>query len=169
MALSLLDQLYRSLILDHSANPHHFGQLDHKTHEMQLLNPTCGDAVTVEIKVNDQDRIEAIAFNGQGCTISIASASLMTDLMVDKTVPEALDRVKAFTQLVGGATDSSTEEYSPDQIKDLLGDCAILAGVKQFPARYKCAILSWRALEFGLKEDSQDTLLDQDGITRKEV
>lgn len=169
MALSLLDQLYRTLILEHSANPHHYGQLDHKTHEMQLLNPSCGDRVTVELQVDDQDIIKDIAFNGQGCTISIASASLMSDLMLNKTIPQALERVQAFTQLVGGALDPKAQSFSQDQLDKLLQDCAILRGVKQFPARYKCAILSWRALEFGLKEDSQEDLLDQDGITRKEV
>ncbi|MGF3142097.1 Fe-S cluster assembly sulfur transfer protein SufU [Facklamia sp. P12945] len=167
MALSRLDQLYRTIVLDHSSNPHHRGHLEKPTHQMQLLNPTCGDAITVDMIVKD-NQIEQIAFNGEGCTISISSASMMTDLMIGKTVDEAIQLVHDFNQLVGGTIGNDEEEKDEAELRKQLKDAAILAGVKNFPARYKCAILSWRAVEYGLDQNRNEQLLHQDGIERKE-
>lgn len=167
MALSRLDQLYRTIVLDHSANPHHHGHLSQPTHQMQLLNPSCGDAITVDLKVID-GIIQEIAFNGEGCTISISSASMMTDLMLGKSVEEAIQLVHDFNQLVGGPLQEGERVKDEKELQQQLKDAAILAGVKKFPARYKCAILSWRAVEYGLNQHSDDQILKQDGIERKE-
>lgn len=167
MALSRLDQLYRTMVLDHSNKPHHHGHLDQPTHQMQLLNPTCGDAITVDLLVKE-NKIQDIAFNGEGCTISIASASLMTDLMIGKTIDQAIQLVHDFNQLVGGPLAEDEEAKEPSELQKQLQDAAILAGVKKFPARYKCAILSWRAVEYGLNQDQDTDILQQDGIERKE-
>lgn len=142
MGLSKLDQLYRQVILDHSQNPHHYGTLDESTRTIELNNPTCGDVIQLHFLI-EGNRITDIRFSGHGCTISKASASMMTDLMVGKTLEEALQLEKQFSLLVQGEEVQDVEE---------LGDAILLSGVAKFPARIKCATLSWKALEKALAE-----------------
>ncbi|MER2041950.1 MAG: Fe-S cluster assembly sulfur transfer protein SufU [Desemzia incerta] len=142
MGLSKLDQLYRQVILDHSQHPHHYGTLDESTHTIELNNPTCGDVIQLHFLI-EGNRITDIRFSGHGCTISKASASMMTDLMVGKTLEEALQLEKQFSLLVQGEEVQDVEE---------LGDAILLSGVAKFPARIKCATLSWKALEKALSE-----------------
>lgn len=142
MGLSKLDQLYRQVILDHSQNPHHYGKLDESTRTIELNNPTCGDVIQLHFLI-EGNRITDIRFSGHGCTISKASASMMTDLMVGKTLEEALQLEKQFSLLVQGEEMKDVEE---------LGDAILLSGVAKFPARIKCATLSWKALEKALAE-----------------
>ncbi|MGE7366417.1 Fe-S cluster assembly sulfur transfer protein SufU [Desemzia incerta] len=142
MGLSKLDQLYRQVILDHSQNPHHYGKLDESTRTIELNNPTCGDVIQLHFLI-EGNRITDIRFSGHGCTISKASASMMTDLMVGKTLEEALQLEKQFSLLVQGEEVQDVEE---------LGDAILLSGVAKFPARIKCATLSWKALEKALAE-----------------
>lgn len=142
MGLSKLDQLYRQVILDHSQNPHHYGKLDESTRTIELNNPTCGDVIQLHFLI-EGNRITDIRFSGHGCTISKASASMMTDLMVGKTLEEALQLEKQFSLLVQGEEVQDVEE---------LGDAILLSGVAKFPARIKCATLSWKALEKALSE-----------------
>ncbi|MFD1319425.1 Fe-S cluster assembly sulfur transfer protein SufU [Loigolactobacillus zhaoyuanensis] len=141
MALSKLDNLYRQVILDHSAHPHHHGHLQKATNEIELRNPTCGDVLQLEIALTD-NKISDIAFSGDGCTISQASASMMTDAVIGKTPAEAEQMVQAFSTMVIGDR--------PDQDLSILGDASILKGVAQFPARIKCATLAWKALNNAL-------------------
>ncbi|WP_125767781.1 Fe-S cluster assembly sulfur transfer protein SufU [Companilactobacillus furfuricola] len=139
MALSKLDNLYRQVILDHSAHPHHHGQLDDSTNQIELKNPTCGDVLQLDVKVED-NKITDIAFSGYGCTISQASASMMTDAVLNKDVSVAEDMVEDFSNMIlGEKTDTG-----------ILQDAAILKGVSQFPARIKCATLAWKALHKAL-------------------
>lgn len=139
MALSKLDNLYRQVILDHSAHPHHHGELNDSTNEIELKNPTCGDVLQLDVKVED-NKIKDIAFSGYGCTISQASASMMTDAVMNKDVSVAEDMVEDFSNMIlGEKTDT-----------DILQDAAILKGVSQFPARIKCATLAWKALHKAL-------------------
>lgn len=142
MALTKLDQLYRQVILDHSSHPHHHGKLADATNQIELLNPTCGDVLQLQLVVKDQ-LIKDIRFDGSGCTISQASASMMTDAVIGKTVSEALALADQFSLLVQGKDVPKLEE---------LGDAALLNGVAKFPARIKCATLSWKALEKALVE-----------------
>ncbi|KRL14252.1 MAG: Fe-S cluster assembly sulfur transfer protein SufU [Schleiferilactobacillus perolens] len=147
-----LRMLYRQVILDHSQHPHHHGTLSDGSHEQQLENPTCGDVITVQVRLGeDGTHIQDIAFNGSGCTISQASASMMTDVVQGKTIDQARDAVYLFSQMITG--DKTTKEM--DQV---LGDAALLAGVRAFPARIKCATLAWKALDQALpgfpKEDN---------------
>ncbi len=142
MGQSKLDQLYRQVILDHSQNPHHYGKLDESTRTIELNNPTCGDVIQLHFLI-EGNRITDIRFSGHGCTISKASASMMTDLMVGKTLEEALQLEKQFSLLVQGEEVQDVEE---------LGDAILLSGVAKFPARIKCATLSWKALEKALSE-----------------
>ncbi|MFC5631729.1 MULTISPECIES: Fe-S cluster assembly sulfur transfer protein SufU [Streptococcus] len=135
MALSRLDSLYMAVVADHSKSPHHHGVLE-GVEAIQLNNPTCGDVIALTVKF-DGDVIEDIAFAGEGCTISTASSSMMTDAVIGKTKAEALDMAELFSQMVQGQTD--------DRQKDL-GDAAFMAGVSKFPQRIKCATLAWNAL-----------------------
>ncbi|MBM7709050.1 Fe-S cluster assembly sulfur transfer protein SufU [Enterococcus lemanii] len=136
MALSRLDQLYRQVILDHSSHPHHHGNLADSSQKVELHNPTCGDVVTVEVKLKDEI-IEDIAFSGHGCSISTASASMMTDAVIGKTLAEASQLSELFSDLVQGKDVDATA----------LEDGAMLSGVAKFPARIKCATLAWKALD----------------------
>ncbi|MCO6017116.1 SUF system NifU family Fe-S cluster assembly protein [Carnobacterium divergens] len=148
MALSRLDNLYRQVILDHSSHPHHHGILDASTNQIELNNPTCGDVIQIQLVV-EQDIVKDIRFSGSGCSISTASASMMTDAVIGKTREEALALVDDFSKLVLGE-----ELTNPDA----LGDAQMLSGVAKFPARIKCATLGWKALEKALTEGNQTEL-----------
>ncbi|STP29407.1 Fe-S cluster assembly sulfur transfer protein SufU [Enterococcus durans] len=147
MALSKLDNLYRQVILDHSSHPHHRGTLSASTSKIELNNPTCGDVIELQIEV-DEGIIKNIAFDGSGCSISTASASMMTDAVIGKSVEEAEKLAVDFLQLVQGKDVADL---------DKLGDAAMLSGVAKFPARIKCATLGWKALGKAMEEDGTAT------------
>lgn len=134
MALSKLDNLYRQVILDHSSHPHHRGTLTESTSRIELNNPTCGDVIELQVEVKE-GIIKNIAFNGNGCSISTASASMMTDAVMGKSVEEAQQLITDFSQLVQGKDVKAIDQ---------LGDAAMLSGVAKFPARIKCATLGWK-------------------------
>jgi len=146
MGLSKLSSLYREVILDHADHPHHKQELTASTKNITLKNPTCGDVINLEINLNDDDIIEDIGFTGDGCTISQSSASMMTDAVLGKSKEEALKMAKTFSDMVMG-----TEHPQVDL--DELEDAAILSSIMSFPARIKCATLSWWALQRALLND----------------
>jgi SUF system FeS assembly protein, NifU family len=148
MGLSKLDNLYRQVILDHSENPHHHGELNSSTNEIELKNPTCGDVLKLELVVKD-GIIKDIAFSGYGCTISQASASMMTDAVLNKSVDDAEEMVQIFSEMIVGDKEVDTKK---------LEDAAILKGVAQFPARIKCATLAWKALHRSLNKEAGSDL-----------
>lgn len=150
MALSKLDNLYRQVILDHSSHPHHHGVLEQSTNQIVLNNPTCGDVIQIQL-VMDGDTIQDIRFSGSGCSISTASASMMTDAVVGKTTDEARELIADFSLLVQGEEITHEEE---------LGDASMLGGVSKFPARIKCATLSWKALDKALSEGQVNSAED---------
>ncbi|WP_368645951.1 Fe-S cluster assembly sulfur transfer protein SufU [Alkalibacterium putridalgicola] len=145
MALTKLDQLYRAVILDHSQNPRRRGELDKATTQIELKNPTCGDVIQVQLEL-ENNIIKDVRFDGSGCTISMASASMMTDAILGKSLDEVLMLSKEFSGLVQG----EDPEHEDD-----LGDAMMLSGVAKFPARIKCATLSWKALEKALADKDQ--------------
>ena len=145
MALSKLDSLYKAVVTDHSAHPHHHGKLE-DVEQVVLNNPTCGDVISLSVKFSVEDKIEDIAFVNSGCTISTASASMMTDAVLGKTKEQALELAEVFSQIVQGQEDSRQKE---------LGDGAFLAGVAKFPQRIKCATLGWNALKRAIEEDKK--------------
>ena len=146
MALSKLDSLYKAVVTDHSAHPHHHGKLE-DVEQVVLNNPTCGDVISLSVKFNAENQIiEDIAFVNSGCTISTASASMMTDAVLGKTKEQALELAEVFSQMVQGQEDSRQKE---------LGDAAFLAGVAKFPQRIKCATLGWNALKRAIEEDKK--------------
>lgn len=141
MALSKLDRLYQTVVAEHSKHPHHHGFLE-GVEAIQLHNPTCGDVISLTVRV-EEGVISDIAFAGDGCSISTASASMMTDSVLGKPLAEVQDLAEIFSNMVQGQTDDRQKE---------LGDAAFLAGVAQFPQRIKCATLAWNALKKALEE-----------------
>lgn len=150
MALSKLENLYRQMILEHAAHPHHHGVLDKADQDIELRNPTCGDVLQLQIELKG-GKVADIAFSGSGCTISQASASMMTDEVIGKTPEQIAKMVVAFSEMVTGD--------EPDDVDEILGDAAILAGVAQFPARIKCATLAWKAVYQATKTDDKKATL----------
>lgn len=149
MGLSKLNGLYREVILDHADHPHNKGELATVTNEMTLHNPTCGDTINLELEVED-DKIKNVGYTGEGCTISQASASMMTEAVKGKTTAEALAMAKTFSDMAIGKQHSQAD-------LDQLGDAQILTSIMEFPARIKCATLSWWALQRALlKEDDKE-------------
>ena len=134
-----LQDLYQEVILDHNKRPHNFRTMP-DGQKAEGYNPLCGDRLTVYLKVKD-GRIEDASFQGSGCAISKASASLMTDSVKGKTVEEAEALFGRFQKMITRAPDEDVEEV------DNLGKLSVLAGVRQFPMRVKCASLAWHTLK----------------------
>lgn len=137
-----LRELYQQVIMDHNRNPRNYHVMKDATNDADGRNPLCGDHIHVYVKTNNSI-IEDISFDGAGCAISKASASLMTDMIKGKTIQEAQTLFGKFTDIV---TTPSTESV---HLTDM-GKLAVFAGVREFPARVKCASLSWHTLEAAL-------------------
>ncbi|MFB3161243.1 Fe-S cluster assembly sulfur transfer protein SufU [Neobacillus sp. 179-J 1A1 HS] len=142
---SNLDNLYRRVIMDHYKNPRNRGILEDGSHTINMNNPTCGDRIQLTFKVVDGLVVDA-RFEGEGCSISMSSASMMTQAIKGKKVEEAIKLSKIFSDIMQG------KEYDDDID---LGDIEALQGVAKFPARIKCATLAWKAMEKGLGEEEQ--------------
>ena len=140
-----IKDLYQEIIVDHNRNPRNFGVIADADKTMEGFNPLCGDKLKLYIKIDGQN-ISDIAFDGTGCAISVASASLMTDAMKGKSIDEAETLFNNFHSLI-------TTENEIDS--DHLGKLAVLAGVKGFPARVKCASLCWHTLRSALIGDGK--------------
>lgn len=142
-----LNTLYRTVIMDNYKNPKNKGLTNRDDyHFVHLNNPSCGDEMNVEVKV-ENGIIKDIRQDGHGCSISMSSASVMSDLLIGKTVEEARKLITDFYGVVIGQTPEN---------EDALGEAIAYMGVRQFPARVKCATLAWKAIEKGLDEVSGD-------------
>jgi nitrogen fixation NifU-like protein len=137
-----LEDMYQEIILDHYRNPHHKGLRDPYDAQVYHVNPTCGDEVTLRVALKEigdgEPVVEDVSFDSLGCSISQASASVMTDLVIGKPVSEAMKIGDAFLELM-----KSKGKSEPDE--DLLEDAVVFAGVSKYPARIKCALLGWMA------------------------
>lgn len=138
-----LRELYQETILDHSRHPRHFGVMEDATHSCDGFNPLCGDKVKIFLKVDEAGKIAAISFEGKGCAISQASASLMTDLLTGRSVAEAETLMQNFVHLVKGEEASGLSEDDEETL-------AVMAGVSAFPMRVKCATLAWHTMKSAL-------------------
>lgn len=136
-----LSELYREVIMDHYRSPRNKGELPDPTVSIDLNNPTCGDEISLYLLVKD-GVVQDARFSGQGCSISQASASMMTQAVKGKTVAEARDMVDRFKRMMHGDEEAGRP----------LGDAVALHGVSKFPVRIKCALLSWEALERSLEQ-----------------
>jgi len=142
--MSDLRDLYQEVIIDHNRQPRNFGKLAAVNHQAEGFNPLCGDHVHVYLLI-EQDKIKEIAFEGKGCAISTASASIMTEVIKGKSLAEALHCFNAFHDLVTGKSSTITQ----------LGKLTALAGVQEFPARVKCATLAWHTLQAAVQDKTQ--------------
>jgi nitrogen fixation protein NifU and related proteins len=136
-----LQDMYQEIILDHYRNPHHKGLRDPFDAQVYHVNPTCGDEVTLRVALKDVDGeavVDDVSFESLGCSISQASASVMTDLVIGKPVSEAMKIGDSFLELM-----QSKGQLEPDE--DVLEDAVAFAGVSKYPARIKCALLGWMA------------------------
>lgn len=140
-----LDTLYRQVIMDHYKNPRNRGELDENDENItiNMNNPTCGDRIQLQLIVED-GKVEDVKFDGEGCSISMSSASMMTQAIKGLEVEKALKLSNVFSEMIQG------KEYDEEDLD--LGDIEALQGVSKFPARIKCATLSWKAMEKGLQE-----------------
>ncbi len=134
-----LENMYQEIILDHYKNPHGRGLRDPFDAESFQVNPTCGDEVTLRVKLDD-GKVADVSYDGQGCSISQASTSVLTDLVVGHTLEEAFTTMDAFVELMQGKG-----KIEPDE--DVLEDGIAFAGVAKYPARVKCALLGWMAFK----------------------
>ncbi len=150
-----LGQLYQDVIIDHSRHPHNFGRLADATRTVEGINPLCGDQITLYVKLLD-DRIDDIAFEGVGCAISVASASLMTTALKGKQCEDALALFgSVHSMLTESPGPRLTESPGPEIPTAELGKLAALAGVSGFPMRVKCATLVWHALRSALEGEDE--------------
>ena len=138
-----LRELYQEVILDHSRHPRHFGVLSGATHHGEGHNPLCGDRVKVYLHVNGTNRIDDISFEGRGCAISQASASLMTDMLKGRSVEEAERLMGGFLNLVKGEDATALSGEDRERLD-------VMAGVSEFPMRVKCATLAWHTMKSAL-------------------
>jgi nitrogen fixation protein NifU and related proteins len=143
-----LRELYQDIILDHSRHPRHFGALAEHNHMAEGHNPLCGDRVRVYLQVDDKDRIADVSFEGKGCAISVASASLMTEMLKGRTIEEANSLMGGFLNLVKGEDAGSLDADDKERLE-------VMAGVSAFPMRVKCATLAWHAMKAALEGDAK--------------
>ena len=148
-----LRELYQQVILDHNKSPRNFRLIEHPTNHAEGYNPLCGDNITVFLSVNDNRIIEDISFQGSGCAISKASASLMTSMLKGKTVDEAEKIFNKFHELV---TNQLGENPDIDELEKL----AVFAGVREFPVRVKCASLAWHTMIKALHNENEKVVTE---------
>ncbi|MGH2830477.1 MAG: Fe-S cluster assembly sulfur transfer protein SufU [Actinomycetota bacterium] len=140
-----LEDLYRETILDHYRNPRNKQGLDGSTVDVTHNNPLCGDEITIHVALRD-GAVADVAFEGQGCSISQASASMLTELVKGKSLAEVEDLILKFRTMMGG---------KPVEDEDALGDLVALKGVVKYPVRIKCAVLAWDTLQEGVQAPAQ--------------
>ena len=140
-----LRELYQEVILDHSRHPRHFGPLDHATHKAEGYNPLCGDRVTVMLALGQDDRVADIKFEGKGCAISQASASMMTEMLKGRTQEEAETLMRGFLHLVKGEGANGLSDDDRERLD-------VMSGISEFPMRVKCATLAWHTYKNAVEE-----------------
>ena len=147
-----LKQLYQDIILEHGKSPRNLGKCEGYSHEAKGYNPLCGDKVHVYVKLNKEKKVDDLTFEGDGCAISLASASIMTELVKGKTFDETTEIMNAFLNMIKNTSKIQSNHLDEDQKTKLMS----LSGVKQFPMRVKCATLSWHTLVSAMKGKKEE-------------
>ncbi len=147
-----LKQLYQDIILEHGKSPRNFGKCEKYTHQGKGHNPLCGDQVHVYLKLNDKKKIENLSFEGSGCAISIASTSIMTELVKGKNLEIAKKIIVEFLNMIKNTKKITLRELDDDQKIKIMS----LSGVKQYPMRVKCATLAWHTLTSAIEGKEGD-------------
>lgn len=149
-----IQDLYRELILDHARTPRHFGRLDDATHTAQGINPLCGDKLALYLRVDEEGTIAASTFEGSGCAISVASASLLTETVTGLPIDQAEAIFRSVTDRLTATTRSPDTEFE-GTLRQPADKLRALDGVREFPSRVKCATLAWHALHSALSSDAK--------------
>ena len=147
-----LKELYQDIILEHGKNPRNFGKCEKYTHQAKGYNPLCGDQVQVYLKLNNEKKVEDLTFEGSGCAISIASTSIMTELVKGKSTEIAKRIIIDFLNMVKSTSEIESNDLDEDQKMKVMS----LSGVKQYPMRVKCATLAWHTLTSAIEGKKED-------------
>ena len=147
-----IKELYQEIILDHGKNPHNLKKIENFNKDAKGYNPLCGDKVHVYLKLDDNKNIKDISFEGSGCAISMASASIMTDLVKGKEENEVKEIVNDFLEMIKKNPELRSKNLKKDEKTKLM----CLSGVKQYPMRVKCATLSWHTLVSAMENDGEE-------------
>ena len=150
-----LKELYQDIILEHGKSPRNFGKCDSYSHKARGHNPLCGDQVQIFLKLDNEKKVENLTFEGSGCAISIASTSIMTELVKGKSFDIAKKIIKAFLNMIKNENNIKSNDLNEDQKTKIMS----LSGVKQYPMRVKCATLAWHTLTSAMegKQDEVNT------------
>ena len=147
-----LKELYQDIILEHGKSPKNFGKCEKYTHEAKGHNPLCGDQVHVYLKLNNEKNVDKVTFEGTGCAISIASTSIMTELVKGKSLEAAKKIVIDFLNMIKNTQEIKSKDLDEDQKIKIMS----LSGVKQYPMRVKCATLAWHTLTSAIEEKKEE-------------
>jgi len=147
-----LKQLYQDIILEHGKSPRNLGKCKGYSHEAKGYNPLCGDKVHVYLKSDNEKKVESLTFEGEGCAISLASASIMTELIKGKSFEDTKEIMDAFLNMIKNTSEIRSNHLDEDQKTKLMS----LSGVKQFPMRVKCATLSWHTLVSAIENKKEE-------------
>ena len=147
-----LKELYQDIILEHGKSPRNFGKCEKYTHEAKGHNPLCGDQVHVYLKLNNEKNVDNVTFEGSGCAISIASTSIMTELVKGKSLEAAKKIVIDFLNMIKNTQEIKSNDLDEDQKIKIMS----LSGVKQYPMRVKCATLAWHTLTSAIKGEKEE-------------
>ena len=147
-----LKELYKDIILEHGKSPRNFGKCEKHTHEAKGHNPLCGDQVQIYLKLDKEKNVENLTFEGSGCSISIASTSIMTELVKGKSIKVAKNIVIDFLNMIKNTSKIKSNDLSEDQKMKIMS----LSGVKQYPMRVKCATLAWHTLTSAIEEKKEE-------------
>ena len=147
-----LKELYKDIILEHGKSPRNFGKCEKHTHEAKGHNPLCGDQVQIYLKLNNKKKVEDLSFEGSGCAISIASTSIMTELVKGKSKDIAKKIVFDFLNMIKSTSEIKSNNLDEDQKMKIMS----LSGVKQYPMRVKCATLAWHTLTSAIDEKKEE-------------
>ncbi len=147
-----LKELYQDIILEHGKSPRNFGKCKNYNHQARGHNPLCGDQVHVYLKLDKEKKVEQLTFEGSGCAISIASTSIMTELVKGKSFKASMEIIDGFLNMIKGGSEVKSNDLTEDQKIKIMS----LSGVKQYPMRIKCATLSWHTLISAMENKDKD-------------
>jgi nitrogen fixation protein NifU and related proteins len=147
-----LKELYQDIILEHGKNPRNFGKCADHNHKAKGHNPLCGDQVQVYLKLDEKKNVKNVTFEGSGCAISMASTSIMTELVKGKSLNTSKKIIKEFFDMIKSGSEMKSEDLNKDQKIKIMS----LSGVKQYPMRVKCATLSWHTLVSALEGKKEE-------------
>ena len=147
-----LKELYQDIILEHGKSPRNFGKCEGYNRHANGYNPLCGDQVKIYVKLNEEKKVENLTFEGSGCAISIASTSIMTELVKGKSFVSAQKIISDFLNMIKSSSEMQSTELNEDQKTKIMS----LSGVKQYPMRVKCATLAWHTLTSAMDGEKSD-------------